>query len=413
MTLSALSFVCAGLVASPGPAAASVGSDQTSIAQLEQQIAAQGAKAQSLVGQYNEVQTRVYALDVRIAQDRAVVASDKKVESTATAAIQRLAVNAYVSGRGADATLSMFNGSWNAAKMLEQGKYLGVANNTLDSQVNTLRVDEVTTQDAERGLQSEQAQATKTLADLANAKDAASAAVASEQDQLSHVRGNLRTLVAAANRQRRDDDAAEERALAAAAPPPPSPLPIPLPIVTTTTQPSRPQSPSSPPPPSQSSGTYANPLRSVSALSPERIDQGVDYSGFGPIYAVGDGTVLNTVSGGWPGGTFIAYELSDGPASGLVVYAAEDIQPTVQVGQTVNSGTVIGQVYEGPTGIETGWANPAALPDTMARDAGQFDGSDSSAFGDNFSQFLQTLGAPGGIVEGTVRGDLPASWPRW
>jgi hypothetical protein len=151
----------------------------------------------------------------------------------------------------------------------------------------------------------------------------------------------------------------------------------------------------------------------VSGLSPERIDQGVDYTGFGPIYAIGDGVVLNTVSGGWPGGTFIAYQLRDGPANGLVVYAAEDIQPSVEVGQTVNSGTVIGQVYEGPTGIETGWANPAALPDTMARDYGQFDGSDSSAFGYNFSQFLQTLGAPGGIIEGTVHGEVPASWPRW
>ena len=228
------------------------------------------------------------------------------------------------------------------------------------------------------------------------------------------MRGNLQTLVAAANAQRRAADAAAERALAASAPAQPSQLPVPPPLVTTTTQPSSTPPPSSsPPPPAQSTGSYGNPLRAVSALSPERIDQGVDYSGFGPIYAIGDGVVLNTVSGGWPGGTFIAYQLSDGPASGLVVYAAEDIQPSVQVGQTVNSGTVIGQVYEGPTGIETGWANPAALPDTMARDYGQFDGSNSSAFGYNFSQFLQTLGAPGGIVEGTPSGQLPAGWPSW
>ena len=414
VTVSALSFAFAGLVAASGPAAASVGSDQTDIARLEQQIAAQGAKAESLVSEYNAVQARVYSLDARITQDQAVVAADRKVESTATAAIQRLAVNAYVSGRGADATLSMFSGTWSATKMLEQGKYLGVANNTLDSQVNTLRVDEVATQDAQRGLKSEQAQATKTLRDLAGAKDAASAAIASEQNQLTHVRGNLQTLVAAANAQRRAADAAAERALAASAPAQPSQLPVPPPLVTTTTQPSSTPPPSSSPsPPAQSTGSYGNPLRAVSALSPERIDQGVDYSGFGPIYAIGDGVVLNTVSGGWPGGTFIAYQLSDGPASGLVVYAAEDIQPSVQVGQTVNSGTVIGQVYEGPTGIETGWANPAALPDTMARDYGQFDGSSSSAFGYNFSQFLQTLGAPGGIVEGTPGGQLPAGWPSW
>jgi murein DD-endopeptidase MepM/ murein hydrolase activator NlpD len=416
LTLSALSLVFAGLAVSSEPAVASVGSDQTDIARIEQQIAAQGAKAQSLVSHYNEVQAQVYALDEHIAQDRAVVAADRRVESTATAAMRRVAVSAYVSGRGTDATLAMFSGSWNATRMLEQSKYLGVANTKLDNQVNTLHVDEVATQEAQSGLQSEQAQATKTLQQLASAQNAATAAIASEQTQLSHVRGNLRTLVAAANEQQRADQLAAERALAAAAPSQPSQLPLPPPVVTTTTpaapSPTQPPSPSPTPTPPPSGG-YANPLRAIVALSSNRIDQGVDYSGFGPIYAIGDGVVLNTVSGGWPGGTFIAYRLTDGPASGLVVYAAEDIQPSVQVGATVTSGTVLGQMYAGPTGIETGWADPAALPNTMARTYGQFDGSNSSAFGYNFSQFLQTLGAPGGIVNGTPAGDLPASWPRW
>ena len=62
-TLSAFSVALAGLAASSGTAAASVGSDQTNIAQLEQQIAAQGAHAQALVSRYNEVQAHVNALD--------------------------------------------------------------------------------------------------------------------------------------------------------------------------------------------------------------------------------------------------------------------------------------------------------------------------------------------------------------
>jgi murein DD-endopeptidase MepM/ murein hydrolase activator NlpD len=415
VTLSALSFLFAGIAVSSGPAVASVGSDQTDIARLEQQIAAQGAKAEALVTQYNAVQEHLYVVDANIAQDRANITADRKVESTATAATRSLAVDAYVSGRGADSTLAMFSGTWNATRMLEQNKYLGMANGKLDDQVNALHLDEVTTQEAQRGLQSTQSQATKTLQQLATARDAANAQIASEQTELMSVRGNLRIVVtAAANAQRRADAAAAERALAAAAPAQPSQLPLPQPVVTTTTTPTQPTLPSSnPPPTSQSPGGYANPLRAVQALSAERIDQGVDYSGFGPIYAIGDGIVLNTVSGGWPGGTFIAYRLTDGPASGLVVYAAEDIQPSVQVGATVTSGTVIGQVYEGPTGIETGWANPAALPDTMARDYGQFDGSGSSAFGYNFSQFLQSLGAPGGVLAGGPNGQLPASWPSW
>ena len=97
--------------------------------------------------------------------------------------------------------------------------------------------------------------------------------------------------------------------------------------------------------PPASPGTYANPLRAIGGLNPERIDQGVDFSGFGPIYAIGDGVVLSTVNGGWPGGTFIAYRLTDGPANGLTVYFAEDIQPAVSVGQTVNANTVLGTAY--------------------------------------------------------------------
>ena len=152
----------------------------------------------------------------------------------------------------------------------------------------------------------------------------------------------------------------------------------------------------------------------MSALSSERIDQGVDYSGFGPIYAVGDGVVLSTTIAGWPGGTFIAYQLTDGPAAGRVVYAAEDIEPAVAIGATVTSSTVLGHAYPGPTGIETGWADGAALGNTMARTYQQFHGSNSTAFGANFSELLQSLGAPGGILQNNPpTGVLPAAWPHW
>jgi hypothetical protein len=163
-----------------------------------------------------------------------------------------------------------------------------------------------------------------------------------------------------------------------------------------------------------SPGSYADPLRDINGLSPERIDQGVDYSGYGPIYAIGDGTVLSTVNGGWPGGTFITYRLNDGPASGLVVYAAEDIDPRVAVGQSVTSGTVLGTMYEGPDGIETGWADPSGDGNTMAADAGQFSGANSTAFGADFSQFLASLGAPAGILQNDPpTGSVPPGWPSW
>ena len=37
----------------------------------------------------------------------------------------------------------------------------------------------------------------------------------------------------------------------------------------------------------------------------------------------------------------------------------------------------------------------------------------SVPFGVNFSQFLQSLGAPGGIQNSAPSGVLPAGWPQW
>jgi murein DD-endopeptidase MepM/ murein hydrolase activator NlpD len=277
-------------------------------------------------------------------------------------------------------------------------------NSKLDTVLNTLVRDRARTQGAQRVLTSRQARATATLHELALAQHAATSAIAADEATLRHVNGNLRSLLAVEAARRDAAQRAAERALAQrpVAPEPPPVAPV---------------SPLPPPPaplPPPSPGGYANPLRAVTALSSERIDQGVDYSGFGPIYAIGDGVVLSTVNGGWPGGTFIAYRLTDGPANGLVVFAAEDIQPSVQVGQTVSSNTVLGQVYAGPTGIETGWADPSASGDTMARTYGQYHGGNSTAFGYNFSRLLQSLGAPGGILQNNPpTGTLPSGWPQW
>jgi len=159
---------------------------------------------------------------------------------------------------------------------------------------------------------------------------------------------------------------------------------------------------------------YANPLRDIRGLTPERIDMGVDYSGFGPIYAIGDGTVLATTVPGWPGSTMIVYQLTDGPANGLIVYAAEDIAPTVQIGDTVTTHTVLGLVYPGPDGIETGWGDPAVIGNALAGDRHQFNGTNTTAYGANFAQLLISLGAPPGLPQNfPPTGSLPSNWPRW
>jgi murein DD-endopeptidase MepM/ murein hydrolase activator NlpD len=337
------------------------------------------------------------------------------------AAVRRVAVRAYTTGRGVNSPpLAMFSGTSNITSMLEQNQYLGAINTKWNQALTTLRLDQARTEDTQKGLRADQAQAKKTLGQLASARDAATAAIASDEAKLTRVNGDLRSLLAAASAKRHAQQLAAERALAtarlaASAPPAPSqeaPSTTPPALIFAPT-PRLAGSPPPPPSPPVSSAGYSNPLRAITALTPERIDQGVDYAGFGPIYAIGNGVVLNTVGSGWPGGTFIAYQLSDGPAKGLVVFAAEDIQPSVQVGQTVTPNTALGHMYAGPDGIEMGWADGSALPNTMARRYGQYNGSSPTAFGYNFSQLLQRLGAPGGVLNGSPNGSLPAGWPRW
>jgi murein DD-endopeptidase MepM/ murein hydrolase activator NlpD len=406
-TVAAMSLATAGAVASTTAAVATVGSDREQIAQLEKQIAAQGARAETLVARSNAVEGKIAVLDEQIAHDRAHLAIDQRAERLASADARQAAVDAYMNAGGTTA-LGVFSDASSATDAVEQNSYLSAANTKLGDVLNTLVQDRSRTEATQHVLSAQQTQATATLHQLAGAQRAAAAAIASDETLLGHVKGNLRGLLAADAARADAARKASERALANR-PVTPEPVPVGPPSSGPPSSPSPPGPPHSPTP-----GVYANPLRGISALSAERIDQGVDYSGFGPIYAIGDGVVLSTVNGGWPGGTLIAYRLTDGPANGLVVYAGEDIQPAVQIGQTVTSNTVLGQVYGGPTGIETGWSDPSGNGDTMARTYGQFSGSNSTAFGYNFSQLLQSLGAPGGVLAtNPPTGTLPSGWPQW
>jgi hypothetical protein len=162
---------------------------------------------------------------------------------------------------------------------------------------------------------------------------------------------------------------------------------------------------------------YANPLRSISGLIPERIDQGVDFGGSGPIYALGNAVITYATdqSSGWPGGGWITYRLTSGPARGLEVYVAEDVTPSVQVGQVVTSSTVIANMFNGSAGIETGWAQPDGLSaESQLPVAGSIDGAGPfpTSVGMNFEYLLQSLGVPTAYNRDfTAFGVLPAGYP--
>ena len=163
---------------------------------------------------------------------------------------------------------------------------------------------------------------------------------------------------------------------------------------------------------------YQNPLRAVSNLSGQRVDQGVDFDGTGDVYAIGNGTVTNVYNSGWPHGTFINYQLSNGPAKGYFVYVAEDCTPKVTIGQVVTTSTVLCTMFEGQNGIEMGWG---------ANNNGQSEASllnewnssqDSTGMGVNFLNLLQALGIKltGGsntITQPVQTQGMPANYPTW
>ncbi len=161
---------------------------------------------------------------------------------------------------------------------------------------------------------------------------------------------------------------------------------------------------------------YTNPLAHIQNLTPERIDMGVDYSGAGTLVAIGDGQITAIHNSGWPNGTFIEEKLTAGPYAGKHWYYAEDITPSVHPGETVAVGQPIGQMFEGGSGIETGWSIGDGGT-TLAASLGQIPGSGdaggwSSAAGGSASRLLRALGAPAGVMQpGGPHGTMPVGYP--
>jgi len=166
---------------------------------------------------------------------------------------------------------------------------------------------------------------------------------------------------------------------------------------------------------------YSNPLRDWSSLKASRVDEGVDYNGVGPVYAIGNGTIdYASSSTGWPGGNFVSYTLSDGPAAGHEVYVAEDCAISSDIlshtVKQVTSTTVLcktdsasGNIY-----IETGWAYPKI---DNAIDNGtcySISNSTSTSYGMNFLQLMKSLGVNlDPEIDHPITCTLPSNWPTW
>ena len=97
---------------------------------------------------------------------------------------------------------------------------------------------------------------------------------------------------------------------------------------------------------------------------------------------------------------------------------AEDVVPTVLPGTHVTPSTVIGEMFDGSDGIETGWAQPASGPAELSESespaAGGIGGAGPfpTAIGTNFDELLQSLGVPAAPNFGQpASGDVPANYP--
>ncbi len=106
-----------------------------------------------------------------------------------------------------------------------------------------------------------------------------------------------------------------------------------------------------------------------------RTDMGVDYSGKGVIPVLADAKIISVKAphshSGWPGapgadhndnGAYITYQILSGPHKGKTVFVAENITPTVKVGQVLKAGQVLALAHGTGALTEQGWAGANGSP---------------------------------------------------
>jgi murein DD-endopeptidase MepM/ murein hydrolase activator NlpD len=148
---------------------------------------------------------------------------------------------------------------------------------------------------------------------------------------------------------------------------------------------------------------YVSPFLSATT---GRIDQGVDFTGTGPIATVGDAEILATGAPGWPEGGGVLYRLTSGQRAGQVIFVYEGIAATVHAGQHVSAGDQIGTFVPGGS-IEMGFADAAGVPLSHA----EYNEGDETQWGREMASFLNSIGGAGGLSPSLGRLS-PEKWNR-
>ncbi len=148
---------------------------------------------------------------------------------------------------------------------------------------------------------------------------------------------------------------------------------------------------------------YVSPFLSATT---GRIDQGVDFTGTGPIAAVGDAEILATGAPGWPEGGGVLYKLLSGQRAGQIIFVYEGVQATVHAGQHVSAGDQIATFVPGGS-IEMGFADAAGVPLSHA----EYSEGVETVWGREMASFLTSIGGASGLSPSL--GQLsPQKWNR-
>jgi murein DD-endopeptidase MepM/ murein hydrolase activator NlpD len=398
-TVAAIGPLGAALVISPAAASASpLSSAKAQEAAIEARLTQLQNEMYQAALQYQSDQQQLSSTESQISAVQAQIASERQKLAQLKGQVEQEAVNMFVQAGSSSPLVDVMQGGPNSAAVIQED--VQTASSLQQQALAQYQQVKMALETHVQNLASLQKSEQNTLS-------AAAAQITSIRSDINDAHAQLATVSAQVRQIIQQQQAAEAAALAAEA----------QARLQAEQQAAAPPAQSYTPPasnaPAVNPNGYANPLRAVSDLQSWRIDQGVDFNGVGPVYAIGDGVITDVYNSGWPGGVYIAYQLTDGPAAGDYVYCAESISPTVSVGETVTPNTVIGNMFNGPYGIETGWANPGGDGTTMAMISGQFNGNNSTAYGYNFSQLLQALGGPGGVLQNPPTGFVASGWPSW
>lgn len=138
-----------------------------------------------------------------------------------------------------------------------------------------------------------------------------------------------------------------------------------------------------------------NPFARASHFAAGRTDQGVDadLAPGDPILAPFAGTVTAINQNWYSGQPQIVVQGAKGtPFAGRFVFLAEQIIPSVKVGQTVGAGDELATYASQGTGIEMGWA-ANAQGETLARATTGYREGQQTPAGSSFRAFLASVGA--------------------